>query len=645
MTTSNENTRLLLVDDEEGIRKVLGITLSDIGYTVFTAENGDQALKIFREKTPPIVLTDIKMPGMDGIELLQTIKQESPDTEVIMITGHGDMDLAIKSLKYRAIDFVTKPINDDVLEIALNRAHEKIQMRNQLREYTENLEEMVREKSAQLIALERQAAVNQTVEGLATAMKNIAGDLEDGINYFNEMPCFVSIHNAELKVVAVNQLYRDRLGDKAGANSWEVYTADRGNRDKCPSAETFKSQKGQRSRATVKYTNGKQAPVIVHTAPIRNQAGDVELVVEIAADIAEVNRLSEELLHTRQRYQQLFDEVPCYISVQDNQFRLTAANRRFKEDFDVAVGSYCHEIYKHRDTPCPNCPVVKTFEDEKSHQAEMVVTSKNGERYSVLIWTAPLRNAAGQVTHVMEMSTNITQVRQLQDHLSSLGLKIGSISHGIKSLLTGLDGGVYLVDSGFTKQDHDRVREGWDAVKITVGRIRALVQNILFFAKERALKWERISAFDFVCDVAAGLEPKITAHRIEFECNFDQTMENFEIDAGVVRIALINILENALDACLEDDTKVSHKIIFSAGQDQDHIMLDIGDNGIGMDRETRENLFTLFFSSKGNKGTGLGLFIAKKIIEQHGGRISVTSKPGVESLFKIVLPKQFPSSI
>jgi len=639
------NTKLLLVDDEEGIRKVLGITLSDIGYTVYTAENGDQALKIFREKTPPIVLTDIKMPGMDGIELLQTIKQESPDTEVIMITGHGDMDLAIKSLKYRAIDFVTKPINDDVLEIALNRAHEKIQMRNQLREYTENLEIMVREKSAQLIAMERQAAVNQTVEGLATAMKNIAGDLTDGINYFNEMPCFVSIHNAALKVVAVNQLYRERLGDKAGANSWEVYTADRGCRANCPSAETFKSQKGHRTRATVKYTNGQQAPVIVHTAPIRNQAGEVELVVEIAADIAEVNRLSEELLHTQQRYQQLFDEVPCYISVQDNQFRLTAANRRFKEDFDVAVGSFCHEIYKHRDTPCPNCPVVKTFEDEKSHQAEMVVTSKSGERYNVLIWTAPLKNAAGQVTHVMEMSTNITQVRQLQDHLSSLGLKIGSISHGIKSLLTGLDGGVYLVDSGFAKKDHDRVREGWDAVKITVGRIRVLVQNILFFAKERALKWERISAFDFVSDVAAGLEPKIAAQQVEFECNFDQTLGYFEIDAGVMRIALINILENALDACLEDHTKASHKIIFSADQDQDHILLEIADNGIGMDRETRENLFTLFFSSKGNKGTGLGLFITKKIIEQHGGRISVKSKPDVESLFKIVLPRRFPSSI
>ena len=639
MTASKENMKLLLVDDEAGIRKVLSITLSDIGYEVFTAENGDQALEIFREKFPPIVLTDIKMPGMDGIELLQKIKLESPDSEVIMITGHGDMDLAIKSLKYRAIDFVTKPINDDVLEIALNRAREKIQMRNQLREYTENLEELVREKSAQLIALERQAAVNQTLEGLAAAMRNIAGDLAGGLNYFNEMPCFVSIHNADLKVVAVNQLYRDRLGDKAGADSWDVYTADRGDRDKCPSAETFKNQKGQRTRATVKYMNGRKTPVIVHTAPIRNQAGDVELVVEIAADIAEVNRLREELVHTQQRYQQLFDEVPCYISVQDNQFRLTAANRRFKEDFDVVVGSHCYEIYKHRDTPCPNCPVVKTFADEKSHQAEMVVTSKSGERYNVLIWTAPLRNEASQVTHVMEMSTNITQVRQLQDHLSSLGLKIGSISHGIKSLLTGLDGGVYLVDSGFAKEDNDRVREGWDAVKITVGRIRVLVQNILFFAKERALKRERINAFDFACDVASSLELKIKAQGIEFECNFDQTMGDFEIDAGVVRIALINILDNALDACLEDDTKVTHKISFSAGQDKDNILLEITDNGIGMDRETRENLFTLFFSSKGNKGTGLGLFIAKKIIEQHGGTIAVDAKPGVGSRFKIELPK------
>jgi signal transduction histidine kinase len=287
--------------------------------------------------------------------------------------------------------------------------------------------------------------------------------------------------------------------------------------------------------------------------------------------------------------------------------------------------------------------VAKTFEDQKSHQTEMVVTSKSGERYNVLIWTAPLRNATGKVTHVMEMSTNITQVRELQDHLASLGLKISSITHGIKSLLTGLDGGLYLVDSGFANEDQARVREGWDAVKTMVGRIRILVQNILFFAKERELKLERINVFDFVGDAASGLEPKIKAQGIDFECNFDQSMGEFEIDAGVVRIALINILENALDACLENDVEKSHKIVFSAGRDERHIVFEITDNGTGMDRETRENLFTLFFSSKGNKGTGLGLFIAKKIIERHGGKISVDSQPGKGSCFSIKLPKCLPA--
>ena len=106
--TKGTQKKLLLVDDEEGIRKVLGISLSDMGYDVLTAENGDEALSIFRTQSPPIVLTDIKMPGLDGIGLLQKIKLENPETEVIMITGHGDMDLAIKSLKLEATDFCHK---------------------------------------------------------------------------------------------------------------------------------------------------------------------------------------------------------------------------------------------------------------------------------------------------------------------------------------------------------------------------------------------------------------------------------------------------------------------------------------------------------------------------------------------------------
>ncbi|MGD1971867.1 MAG: response regulator [Desulfobacterales bacterium] len=171
---------ILLVDDEAGIRKVLGIALADLGYTVHSAENGVNALRIFKDVQPSIVLTDIKMPEMDGIDLLRRLKKMSPDTEVIMITGHGDMDLAIKSVKYEATDFVTKPINDEILEIALNRAQERIGMRRKLSDYTHNLEQLVEDKTRKLVEAERMAAVGQTVAGLSHAIKNITGGLKGG---------------------------------------------------------------------------------------------------------------------------------------------------------------------------------------------------------------------------------------------------------------------------------------------------------------------------------------------------------------------------------------------------------------------------------------------------------------------------------
>ena len=171
---------ILLVDDEQGIRKVLGIALADRGFRVHTAADAQEALSLFDRLAPSIVLTDIKMPGMDGIDLLRELKRRNPETEVIMITGHGDMDLAIRSLKHEATDYIAKPIDDDILDVALRRARERIALKAQLRDYTENLERLVEEKSRQLIQAERLAAMGETVAGLAHAIKNITGGLKGG---------------------------------------------------------------------------------------------------------------------------------------------------------------------------------------------------------------------------------------------------------------------------------------------------------------------------------------------------------------------------------------------------------------------------------------------------------------------------------
>lgn len=177
----NAHFSLLLIDDEEGIRKILGLTLADAGWNVCTAASAEEALGLFRQSDFPIVLTDIKMPGMDGLELLKVLKEIKPETEVVLMTGHGDLDLAIQGIKLDAADFVTKPIHDDALDIALARARERWTMRRAIREHTEHLQDLVEQKTRELLAAERLATIGQTVAGLSHSIKNMASGLEGSL--------------------------------------------------------------------------------------------------------------------------------------------------------------------------------------------------------------------------------------------------------------------------------------------------------------------------------------------------------------------------------------------------------------------------------------------------------------------------------
>jgi len=130
-----------LIDDDPGIRKVMTISLEDAGYTVWTAPDGESGIRAFEEKSPDIVITDIRMPGMNGIEVLRRIKELDPDKEVIVATAFGDLDLAVEALQLDASDFITKPIHEDALFVALKRAQERYSTRKELRDYTSLIEE------------------------------------------------------------------------------------------------------------------------------------------------------------------------------------------------------------------------------------------------------------------------------------------------------------------------------------------------------------------------------------------------------------------------------------------------------------------------------------------------------------------------
>lgn len=174
--------KILIIDDEESARELLKLTLEADGFEVCTAEDGWKGLEIFETIQPDVVLTDIKMPGIDGIEVLRRLKQLSSDVEVIVITGHGEMELAIKALQLEASDFINKPISDQALSVALRRAKEKLWMRRKLREYTNNLECMLKEATEEIKKRHdfEHELIHTSMDGI------IANDVKGNIIIFNE---------------------------------------------------------------------------------------------------------------------------------------------------------------------------------------------------------------------------------------------------------------------------------------------------------------------------------------------------------------------------------------------------------------------------------------------------------------------------
>jgi PAS domain S-box-containing protein len=304
-------------------------------------------------------------------------------------------------------------------------------------------------------------------------------------SYFESLPCFLTVQNRDLRIIDANSRFREKFGAFDGRYCYHVYKQQPEKCENCPVERTFRDGESHHSEELVKTLQGDQVWVIVYTTPIRNGAGEITSVMEMSTDITDIKLLHKHLRESQERHRLLFEEVPCYISMQDRDLNIVAANRLHREAFGTGYGRKCFEVYKHRAKACVPCIVQQTFEDGLTRAHEEVVTSQSDEQMNVLVHTAPLRNADGEIDKVIEMSTDITEIRELQDKLTSVGMLIGTISHGIKGLLNGLDGGIYLLNSGLQKNDRARIDKGWDMTLRNVRRIRTMVMDILYYAKDR----------------------------------------------------------------------------------------------------------------------------------------------------------------
>jgi PAS domain S-box-containing protein len=274
--------RVLLIDDEEGIRKVMGIALRDAGYVVWIAESGEQGLEIFRREQPALVLTDIKMPGIDGIEVLRRIKEMETDSEVIIITGHGEMELAIRALQLEASDFITKPIHDEAMFLALKRAEDKISLKRQLRNYTENLEQTVQEATAEIKRISDFQAnlINNSLDGI------IAGNEKGEIVIFNASAQRLTGYQAE---EVAGRLKLEDLYEPEVVAKWRT--------DWCQVERPEVEENGTYLDTTILTRAGERIPIRL-TGTSLLQEGKVMGCVTFFQDLRDIRRLERELVQS-----------------------------------------------------------------------------------------------------------------------------------------------------------------------------------------------------------------------------------------------------------------------------------------------------------------------------------------------------------
>ena len=168
-----------------------------------------------------------------------------------------------------------------------------------------------------------------------------------------------------------------------------------------------------------------------------------------------------------------------------------------------------------------------------------------------------------------------------------------------------------------------------------INRVKKMVLDILYYAKSRELETEAVDAAKFLNDTADIAASRADAHKVEFVRDIPDGLGTIQADTAALSAALVNFLENGVDAC---EGREGGRLSLCAERKETGLVITISDNGSGMDRETRDKIFTLFFSSKGKRGTGIGLFISNQTIEQHGGSIRVESAPREGSTFVITLP-------
>jgi len=263
---------------------------------------------------------------------------------------------------------------------------------------------------------------------------------------------------------------------------------------------------------------------------------------------------------------------------------------------------------------------------------EAVIQSKSGQKIPVNHSGTPLFEN-DQMMGVVAFFQDLTEIKKLEhdlinsERLGAIGQTVAGMAHSIKNILAGFKGGRYLVDLGIDKNNTDKLISGWQMIKRNIDQTSDLVMDLLSYSKEREPEYQDCFPNNIADDVCELVREMAKAHGIGIVKDFSTSIGEVSMDPNTIHQCLLNLVSNAIDACaLDDNVDKNHEVrVLTALESETTIRFEVSDNGSGMSDSVKAKLFSSFFSTKGAKGTGLGLLVTSKLIEEHHGSIDVIS--------------------
>jgi len=197
------------------------------------------------------------------------------------------------------------------------------------------------------------------------------------------------------------------------------------------------------------------------------------------------------------------------------------------------------------------------------------------------------------------------------------------------------------VNTSMKKDNPSFMRKGWAMVENNIGKISDLVMNMLIYSKEREPDYVPCSPNDIAQEVYDLMVEKAAHSKVKLVKDFDASIHECFLDPSGPHRCLLNLVSNAIDACLFDPQQNKEwSVTMRTREENGYVRFDVVDNGVGMTKEVQSKLFERFFSTKGGRGTGLGLLVTRKIIDEQGGAISFETERGKGTTFTIRFPRR-----